>query len=157
MDITLIEKLMKDMDASSLTKLEIEQDGFRICMEKGNSSVMPNQTASGLNQAADSIIISQKVEKPQEEIMVPANEVKEHHSYISSPMVGTFYSAAGPNQAAYVKVGDFVKKGQIVCIIESMKLMNEIEADVEGEVCAILVSDKDMVEYGQKMFEILPR
>ena len=172
MDIKLIEKLMKDMDNSSLTKLEIEQDGIRICMEKGSPCVQMGMDFVGMNprmnvgnQNANGVVGVESDAKPissmevvaAEEAQVHAQEISSSYSYITSPMVGTFYEAAGPDQSPYVKVGDYVKKGQTICIIESMKLMNEIEADVEGEVVAILVSDKNMVEYGQKMFEILPR
>ena len=173
MDIKLIEKLIKDMDNSSLTKLEIEQDGIKICMEKGNPCMQMGMDFVGLNprmnvgnQNTNGLAGSESSVKPispvevvaaEQEAQVLAQEKSSSYNYITSPMVGTFYEAAGPDQSPYVKVGDYVKKGQTICIIESMKLMNEIEADVEGEVVAILVSDKSMVEYGQKMFEILPR
>lgn len=173
MDINIIEQLIKDMDNSSLTKLEIEQDGVRICMEKGNPCmqqwmdskeghermIVQNLYANeedGHTSSVQPMSSVNPVTDAKEEL-VHAQEVSVSYSYITSPMVGTFYEAAGPDQSPYVKVGDYVKKGQTICIIESMKLMNEIEADVEGEVVAILVSDKNMVEYGQKMFEILPR
>ena len=173
MDIELIEKLIKDMDNSSLTKLEIEQDGVRICMEKANPYMQqwmesvgghPRMNVENLyTNEGDGSTFNENPSSTMDtvtdrkETQVHVQEIGSSHSYLTSPMVGTFYGAAGPDQPPYVKVGDYVKKGQTICIIESMKLMNEIEADVEGEVVAILVSDKNMVEYGQKMFEILPR
>lgn len=156
MDLNFIEKLMMDMDASTLTKLEIEQDGFRICMEKGMSSGLQNPELNMPEGNVQNNPVSRTI-VPEEEQQVHAQESNVHYEYITSPMVGTFYQAAGPGREVYVKIGDIVKKGQTVCIIESMKLMNEIEADVEGEVVAILASDQDMVEYGQKLFEIRPR
>lgn len=150
MDINLIEKLIKDMDESSLTKLSIEYEGVKISMEKDSFSARLIQDMNCSVQ--DSVEVKQQDSPVQSD-----REIKEACTYVTSPMVGTFYEAAGPDQAPYVKVGDYVKAGQVVCIIESMKLMNEIESDVDGEITAILVSDGDMVEYGQKIFEIRPR
>ena len=85
-------------------------------------------------------------------------EVKEEEdsnlSIITSPMVGTFYSAASPDTPAFVKVGDIISKGKIICIIEAMKLMNEIESEYNGEIVECLIKDGDMVEYGQPLFKI---
>ena len=74
---------------------------------------------------------------------------------VTSPLVGTFYSAAGPDAEDYVKVGDKVKKGQVLCIIEAMKLMNEIESEFDGEIAEILVKNEQMVEFGQPLFRIV--
>lgn len=155
MDIKLIKTLIQQMDQSTLTKLEIEQEGVRICMERALPQEQPivrcTQTEPKRNEE------SHAFEDGMESYGVHMQEVATHGTYVTSPMVGTFYEAAGPDHAPYVRVGDYVKKGQVLCIIESMKLMNEIEAEVEGEVVAILIQDKEMVEYGQKLFEIAPR
>ena len=74
--------------------------------------------------------------------------------FLKSPMVGTFYSKPSPNAESFVKVGDYVKKGQIVCIVEAMKLMNEIESEVDGEIVEICFNDEDMVEYGSILFKV---
>ena len=79
----------------------------------------------------------------------------EDESYITSPIVGTFYSAPSPDAKAFVKVGDRVKAGQTVCILEAMKLMNEIESDYSGTVAEILVNNQEGVEYGQPLFRIV--
>ena len=83
-----------------------------------------------------------------------AAEEEDDTLFITSPIVGTFYSAAAPDVPAFVKVGDQVKAGQTVCILEAMKLMNDIESDFDGEIVEILVNNKDMVEYDQPLFRI---
>ena len=84
-------------------------------------------------------------------------ETEEELYYIKSPIVGTFYKAPSPTSEPFVSVGDFVEKGTVVCIIEAMKLMNEIESDVAGEIVSILVENGQPVEYGEKLFAIRPR
>ena len=84
-------------------------------------------------------------------------KVEEDVYYIKSPIVGTFYKAASPTSEAFVSVGDFVEKGTVVCIIEAMKLMNEIESDAAGEIVSILVENGQPVEYGENLFAIRQR
>jgi len=90
------------------------------------------------------------------EARIRAAEAAKGHHMIASPMVGTFYRAPDPTSAPFVDIGDQVKKGQTLCIIEAMKLMNEIEADVEGTIVEIYVDNARPVEFGQKLFAILP-
>ena len=84
-------------------------------------------------------------------------QTEEDLVYIKSPIVGTFYKAAATTSEAFVSVGDFVEKGSVVCIIEAMKLMNEIESEMSGEVVSILVENGQPVEYGERLFAIRPR
>ena len=84
----------------------------------------------------------------------PAKEEESEALFITSPIVGTFYSAAAPDVPAFVKVGDHVKNGQTVCILEAMKLMNEIQAEYDCEIEAVLVSNEQKVEYGQPLFRV---
>ena len=85
----------------------------------------------------------------------PAAAQEEHGiAYITSPIVGTFYEASSPTTAPFVKVGTQVESGQVVCILEAMKLMNEIESEISGEVLEILVKNEEMVEFGQKLFKV---
>jgi acetyl-CoA carboxylase biotin carboxyl carrier protein len=86
-----------------------------------------------------------------------AEQKGEELYYIKSPIVGTFFKAPSPNSEAFVSVGDFVEQGSVVCIVEAMKLMNEIESDVAGEIISILVENGQPVEYGEKLFAIRPR
>ena len=90
-------------------------------------------------------------EKKEEEKAVVATE---NYKEVKSPMVGTFYSSPSPKDEPYVKVGDKVKKGDVLCVIEAMKLMNEIESEYDGEIVEICVKNEDMVEYGTTLFKI---
>lgn len=148
MDYKEIKKLMDDMGESKLSEIEIEfPDGIKISMKKGLPSSKP-----ALKEES-SISVTEKPEAPalKENAEVPA--VK-NEKVIKSPMVGTFYSKVTPNDDPYVKIGSKVKKGSIVCIIEAMKLMNEIESDLDGEIVEILCHDGDMVEFGQPLFKL---
>lgn len=156
MDINVIEKLMKAMEDSTLTKLEIEEAGVRICMEKANPSKGVHQWIVPYNKNNGTLEEANVFDWHGDQNEEKKSESSAYDSYITSPMVGTFYLTEGLNREPYAKVGDQVKQGQTICIIESMKLMNEIEANVDGTVMEILVSDGEMVEYGQKLFKILP-
>lgn len=100
--------------------------------------------------------IPQTLEISQNALEIPVQTVQDDANYevVKSPIVGTFYSASGPDSEDFVKLGDNVKKGQVLCIIEAMKLMNDIESDFDGEVAEILVKNEQMVEYGQPLFKI---
>jgi acetyl-CoA carboxylase biotin carboxyl carrier protein len=97
---------------------------------------------SAAPQAAETVVPAEAEEEPEEKL------------FITSPIVGTFYSAPAPDSPAFVKVGDRVKNGQTVCILEAMKLMNEIQAEYDCEIEAILVSNEQKVEYGQPLFRV---
>ena len=105
----------------------------------------PPVVAAGV-PVASSAPVNTTVEKAEEE--------EEESLFITSPIVGTFYSAAAPDVPAFVKVGDHVKAGQTVCILEAMKLMNEIQSDYDCEIEAVLVSNEQKVEYGQPLFRV---
>ncbi len=143
MDYNEIRKIIQDMGDSKLDTLEIEfPDGLKIKMDKGinetskNIQCVHNDVKQGLKNVENLI------------------EQVEEYNVIKSPMVGTFYSKSSPKSEPFVKVGDKVKKGQVVCIVEAMKLMNEIEAEFDGEVVEVCKKDEDMVEYGTVLFKI---
>lgn len=145
MEYDKIKQLMEDMGKSNIEELEIEfPEGMKISMKK-NVAVVPAQQV--VAQQSTNIPVVQSIQPIQEE---PKEEYKE----IKSPMVGTFYSKPSPNKEEFVKVGDKVKKGQVVCIIEAMKLMNEIESEFDGEVVEICAKNEEMVEYGKPLFKI---
>ncbi len=164
MDYKEIVNLMKEMNKTNLTKLEIEENGVKICMEKEAAVVSAAQQmianpVAMPGYAPAAVIQSQAV--AQTAVVTPvSNESsgKEQEdagtTKIASPMVGTFYTAASPDKPPFVKVGDKVKKGQTICIIEAMKLMNEIESEHDGEIVKILINNEEMVEFGQPMFLI---
>ncbi len=147
MELEKIEGLVKILEASSLKTMTIKEGDFKITMSKldnppviaaGAPAAAVPMTAAPAAAAAEPTVL------PEED-----NEVN-----ITSPIVGTFYSAAGPDIPAYVKVGDHVKTGETVCILEAMKMMNEITADFDCEIEAILVSNEQKVEYGQPLFRV---
>lgn len=146
MEYDKIKQLMEDMGKSNIEELEIEfPEGMKISMKK-NVAVAPVQQQVVAQQPTN-IPVIQTIQPVEEE---PKEEYKE----IKSPMVGTFYSKPSPDKEAFVKVGDKVKKGQVVCIIEAMKLMNEIEAEFDGEVVEVCLNDGDAVEYGKPLFKL---
>ena len=146
-----IKKLMDDMGNSKLTELEIEfPDGIKLSMKKEDGKKLPAPTPAVIQQPQPPINIVQ-AQVPME---IKQEKKEREGNIIKSPMVGTFYSKASPTAEAFVKIGSKVKKGDTLCIIEAMKLMNEIESEFDGEVVEILAKDEDMVEYGQALFII---
>ena len=142
-----IKKLIEDMGNSKLTEINIDfPDGTRIGMKKDKEVQIIERTTSQIVQSQP---VVEKTEKKQE------SETKEEQgNIVKSPMVGTFYLRPDPNSAPYVEVGKNVKKGDVLCIIEAMKLMNEIESEFDGTIAEILVKDGEMVEYGKPLFRI---
>ena len=139
MEYEKIKQLMIDMGNSKLTSIDIEfPDGVKIKMEK-NASV-----------AVAPVVQQVAIEETVEDV-VP----REEGNIVKSPMVGTFYSKSSPTSSPYVEVGNEVKKGTVLCIVEAMKLMNEIESEFSGKIVEVLVEDGTPVEYGQPLFRII--
>lgn len=148
MEYEKIKQLMEDMGNSKLTAIDIDfPDGTKISMKKEEKQVIVENVSTKQSLNVEK---AQTTEKKQEEKV----EAVEEGNVVKSPMVGTFYSKPSPNSESYVKVGQKVKKGDVLCIIEAMKLMNEIESEFDGEVVEILVKDEDTVEYGKPLFVI---
>lgn len=144
MEYTEIQKLIDSMGESKLTDLDIEfSDGTKISMKKNipTNNTQPVTTTETTATVISNVTLETKNESIDKKV-------------VKSPMVGTFYSKANPNAENFVDEGDQVVKGQTLCIIEAMKLMNEIESDYAGTIKNILVKDGEMVEYGQPLFEI---
>ena len=141
MNFKEIQELIRIVDESGLTTVEVEQDGFKIVLKK----------------KIEKIISSERVEPtytgPSQEHQMTGEERKDFET-IKSPIVGTFYSSSSPGQPPFVTVGTKVAKGEILCIIEAMKLMNEIEAEEDVVILEILVQDGQMIEYGHPLFRI---
>lgn len=163
-----IRELIRLIDQSSINDFSFEQDGTKIEMKKqtGQTEVRmvapaqevvaapaPVQEAPAVQQVQQ---VAEKQEKQQAEPANAAEEKKEAAGdhQIVSPMVGTFYASPSPDADAYVKVGDSVSKDSVVCIVEAMKLFNEIEAEVDGEIVEVLVENGQLVEYGQPLFSV---
>jgi oxaloacetate decarboxylase alpha subunit len=132
----------------SIEEFEIEKSGVRLRIKRQSNHQAP---ASVSTAVAPSIALSTPPTPGQ--ISIEGEDL----FYIKSPIVGTFYKAPSPKSEPFVSVGDFVDKGTVVCIIEAMKLMNEIESEVAGEIVAILVENGQPVEYGENLFAIRPR
>lgn len=144
MNLEEIRELIAMLEKSSLAELELERDNFKISLRKAVSQAVKAYAAPLPEQAPVATVVIQPGETaPAEELVA-----------VKSPMVGTFYEAASPDAAPYAKIGDHVTKGQILCIVEAMKLMNEIKAEVDGTVAYIKVQNAQAVEYDQVLFLI---
>ena len=147
MDIKFVKEIMREFQACELTKFELKYDDVQMKLEKKRETIMVPATSAvtDLNQGAmacapaPAVFDGKKESKP---VKIQGHEVK-------SPMVGTVYLAPSPDSPPFVKVGQKVKKGDVICIIEAMKLMNEVEAEVDGEVVEILMENETMVEFGE--------
>ena len=137
-DLTKIKDLIKLMEDHDLTAFELEDSGFKVRLEKGGT---PEQVVA----VAPPVAVEEKG---------PEKIVAEETEEISAPMVGTFYKSPSPDADAFVKVGDAVDEGTVVCIIEAMKVMNQIKAEKSGVIQRILVDDASPVEFGQGLFVI---
>ena len=135
--IKSLSKILKDED---LTEIELELEGMKIKVRKEAVHVnAPVMAAANAPAATTTAIASAAVASLKE---------------IKSPMVGTYYASPSPDAAAFVKVGDKIKKGDVVCIVEAMKIMNELPSDIEGEIVEILCTNAQSVSYGQALFKV---
>ena len=139
MDLQQIEKLVQIIENSSMLEFSIQEGDTKIKMSRRGTMGVPGEAAVTVAQTAPA---------------APLEEDAEDETYITSPIVGTFYSAPSPEAKAFVKVGDRVKAGQTVCILEAMKLMNEIESDFDCEIEAVLASNEQKIEYGRPLFKV---
>jgi acetyl-CoA carboxylase biotin carboxyl carrier protein len=142
-----IKELMEYIEASSFVEFELEREGFKIKLVK--RAAVSNGAAGA--PAPAMVAAQQVVEAPAAR---PAVVESPDLHLVKSPIVGTFYRAGAPGSRSFVEVGDKVKKGQILCIVEAMKLMNEIESDVAGQVVKVFPQNGQPVEYGERLFAI---
>lgn len=134
-----IKRLIDDVGNSNIEDISLEfPDGLKINIKK---------SANGVNTVVNQVVTTTN-------IPVQETEKEDNYKVITSPVVGTFYSKSAPTANPYVHVGQTVKKGDVLCIIEAMKLMNEIEAECSGEIIEILAKDEEMVDYGKPLFKI---
>jgi acetyl-CoA carboxylase biotin carboxyl carrier protein len=149
MNIKEIKEMLNLMNENSLVELEIEKDGTRIRLKKATSGP-EHYNAPFVIERERSVPAGSK-EAPGAAPQKPSNTIE-----IKAPMVGTFYRAPSPEAPPYVEIGQTVEAGQVICIIEAMKLMNEIKSEVKGKLVEILVENAEPVEFGQSMFIIEP-
>jgi acetyl-CoA carboxylase biotin carboxyl carrier protein len=147
MDMKQIKALLQEFDASTLSKLKITQDAFSIELEKNIGVVAAPVMAAPVAVATAPVAQAVAVETAAPAAVLSGD-------MILSPMVGTFYSAPSPDSAPFVKVGDRVKKGQVIAVLEAMKIMNELEAEFDCEILSVLVSDAQSVEYDMPLFAV---
>jgi acetyl-CoA carboxylase biotin carboxyl carrier protein len=149
MNLREIKELIDLVKTSELTELEWERSGVRVRICRAPAPIVRHLAAEGAVTA---------VNVPQGAPAAAAGEAAKEVSgvQIRSPIVGTFYRAASPEAPPYVEVGDRVRRGQILCIVEAMKLLNEIESEVDGVVAEILIENARPVEYGEVLFRIEP-
>lgn len=158
MDIKQIHELIKLINKSNIGELSIEKEGFKISI-KQKKEPSPNFVSPMVQQLAQApqLVQQQQVSKDKTSESKDAESPKtENLLTIKSPMIGTFYRQAGPGKPIFVSVGDEVEKGQAVCIIEAMKLFNEIESEVSGKIVKVLVEDASPVEFDQPLFLVEP-
>lgn len=156
MNYNELKEVIKDMEESTLNELEIEfADGTKIKMKKhADQPMMPPMGFMGQMPMIPPVMPSQNVPELKKEDLSASAKEEENYKLIKSPMVGTFYSKPSPSSEPFVKVGDKVKKGDVIAIVEAMKLMNEVECEFDGEVVEVCCKDEEMVEYGQVLIKI---
>jgi acetyl-CoA carboxylase biotin carboxyl carrier protein len=147
MDMRQIKALMQEFDESGLSRLKISKEGFEMELEKAVGTVAVPAAPVAVPAAAPAPAAAAEAPAPA---AAPAVE----GDGILSPMVGTFYTAPSPDSAPFVKVGDTVKKGQVIAILEAMKIMNELEAEFDCKILDVLVSDGQAVEYDMPLFVV---
>lgn len=157
MDLVYLKKLLRIFDESTLSELSIEEEGVNVKLAR---------TITGAGQAVSVVAPAMHYPAPVAHALPPTpassepaasskEPLKKTHT-ILSPIVGTFYRAPAPDADPFVKVGDRISVGQTLCIVEAMKLMNEIESDASGTIVKILVDNQSPIEYNQPLFEVDP-
>ena len=147
MDIRKVKKLIEMLENSNLEEIEIQEGEESVRLVKSHGNLR--------NIAPQSIVIPQEnKQKVIAEETQSNEETKEDSNSINSPMVGTFYASASPGAKPFVSIGDVIAEGDVVCIVEAMKMMNEIKSEFSGKVLSINVENAEPVEYGQSLFEL---
>lgn len=155
MDIKQIQELIRFVAKSGVNEVAIEQQDFKITIKTNQAQTIVNATLPQVQQApaaAPTVLPQAQTAAPA---AVPAEDTSNYIT-IKSPMIGTFYRSASPDKPLFVNVGDEIKAGTVVCIIEAMKLFNEIESEISGRIVKILVDNASPVEYDQPLFLVEP-
>lgn len=158
MNLTQIQDLIKFVSKSGVSEVEIEQKDFKITIKTSSKKEVQVITQAAPAPVATPAAVATPVAAPAAAPAAPAPAPAAESNYITikAPMIGTFYRAAGPGKPIFVNVGDEVKSGKTICIIEAMKLFNEIESEVSGKIVKVLVDDAKPVEYDQPLFLVDP-
>ena len=158
MELKEIQSLIKFVSESQVDELTLERKDFKISIKKAAQQTVqmvqaPIMAAPAAPVATPQTVITATAPTAPAEIQTPASSGKNTVT-IKSPMIGTFYRSSAPDKPAFVNAGDEIKPGKVVCIIEAMKLFNEIEAEIGGKIVKILVENATPVEYDQPLFEV---
>lgn len=162
MELKEIQQLIKFVSNSGVDEVDIEKKDFKISIKKtSRSEVVAVQTTPVQTQITTPV--TQPVQEPVAEPKADETESKAEPAAsgnlieVKSPMIGTFYRSPGPDKPAFINVGDSINPGDVICIVEAMKLFNEIESEVSGTVVKVLVDDASPVEYDQPLFLVEPK
>ena len=158
MDISDLKEILRILEAQDITEFELEQDGVKLRVCRRSAALAPAEglAVAALVPKAAAPPAALASTPPGAEAIAPLAEPAANGTLVKSPIVGTFYRAADPNSPPFASVGDRVKVGQVLCIIEAMKLMNEIEAEVAGEIARIHPENGQPVQYGDPLFTVRP-
>ena len=153
MEYSDIKKLIEDMGNSKLTSLDIEfPDGIKIKMEKKDEKIVEKVVST---ENINTVSINDNLDTNEGIVEKNIKSEEKEGKIIVSPMIGTFYAKPSPDSNPFVEVGKNIKKGDTVCIVEAMKLMNEIESEFDGKVVEVFVKDGQMVDFGKPLFRIV--
>ena len=153
MDLREIQALIKFVSTNAVDEVEISRKDFKLLIRKNPAQVVAASVAAPI---AHQVIAAPAVSSPVAPAPVASAPVADNLITIKSPMVGTFYRSSNPETPSFVNVGDEVKSGKVVCIIEAMKLFNEIESEISGKIVKVLVDNASPVEYDQPLFLVEP-
>lgn len=159
MDIKQIQELIKFVSRSGVNEVSLEQENFKITIKTNQNPVYVNAAVPApapVAVAPAAPVAAPAQAAPAAPAAAPATEDTSKYITIKSPMIGTFYRSASPEKPSFVNVGDEIGTGKVVCIIEAMKLFNEIESEVSGRIVKILVDNASPVEYDQPLFLVEP-
>ena len=153
MDIKQIQDLIKFVHKSGVNEVSIEENDFKITIKTNQA---PTVVTASIPAAAPLAAAPAPVAAAPVAAAAPAVSESDNYITIKSPMIGTFYRSASPDKPAFVNVGDEIKAGQVVCVVEAMKLFNEIEAEISGRIVKVLVDNASPIEYDQPLFVVEP-
>lgn len=155
MDIRKVKKLIELLEESGIAEIEIHEGEESVRISRGSSLAAP-QTLVNVPQAPAPVAAAPASSHPAVSESTSGNDFSSEGHVVTSPMVGIFYTSPSPEEPAFVSKGQAIKAGDLICIIEAMKIMNQIEADIDGKIVRVLVENGEAVEYGQPLFIVDP-
>ena len=155
LDYNQIKELIKEIDSSSLRVFELENNDIKLKLSKNEENSSYKENIINTTSSESSTVLKKETKTSTEETLIQTEElIEENLNIVKSQLVGTYYSSSTPGGSPYVEVGSKVKKGDVLCIVEAMKIMNEITSEVDGEIVEALRSDEEIVEFGIELFKI---